>query len=71
MTNYNYGFSGTQKPRPVRKSTNHGKGRICTEKGCDKTLSMYNDRKECFEHHKFKTARVRGRELIDIGDDNA
>ena len=65
MTNYNYGFRGTQAPRPSRKTKDHGQGRVCAEEGCDKLLSRYNDRKECFEHHKFRTPRVRGRILLD------
>ena len=45
----------------TRKSKVYEEGRTCSEKGCEVTLSKYNDRTECFAHHKFKQPRVRGR----------
>ena len=55
-------MSGSKTRYATRKSKTHGQGRVCVEEGCEQVLSQYNDRKECFVHHKFKTPRVRGRE---------
>ena len=53
--------TGSKTRFATRKNKVYEKGRVCVEKGCDQILSQYNDRKECFKHHKFKTPRVRGR----------
>jgi hypothetical protein len=55
-------MTGSKTKYATRKSKTFQKGRICVEEGCDQVLSQYNDRKQCFVHHKFKTPRVRGRE---------
>ena len=55
-------MTGSKTKYATRKSKTFQKGRIWVEEGCDQVLSQYNDRKQCFVHHKFKTPRVRGRE---------
>ena len=54
-------MQGTRTRYATRKSKVFGKGRVCSEKGCEVTLSKYNERTECFAHYKFKQPRVRGR----------
>ena len=55
--------SGSKTRYYTRKNKVYAKGRVCTEEGCDQVLSQYNNRKQCFQHHKFKQPRVRG--MID------
>ena len=55
-------MKGSKTKYSSRKSKTYAKGRVCIEEGCDQVLSQYNDRKQCFVHHKFRTPRVRGRE---------
>ena len=55
-------MQGSKTRYATRKSRVFDEGRICSEKDCEVTLSKYNERTECFVHHKFKVPRVRGRE---------
>ena len=52
-------MKGRKTPKS-RASKQYGEGRVCVEPGCEQVLSKYNDRKGCFQHHKFKQPRVRG-----------
>ena len=53
-------MSGSKTRYATRKSKKFAEGRVCSEKGCEQVLSKYNDRTECFQHHKFKVPRTRG-----------
>ena len=55
-------MQGSKTRYATRKSKVYDEGRTCSEKDCEVTLSKYNERTECFVHHKFKQPRVRGRE---------
>jgi hypothetical protein len=55
-------IKGSKTKYASRKSKTYGEGRTCSEIGCEVSLSKYNERTECFVHHKFKQPRVRGRE---------
>jgi hypothetical protein len=54
-------MQGSKTKYATRKSKVYDEGRTCSEKECEVTLSKYNERTECFVHHKFKQPRVRGR----------
>lgn len=54
-------MQGSKTRYATRKSKVYAEGRTCSEKGCEVTLSKYNERKECFVHHGFKQPRIRGR----------
>lgn len=47
-------------PKSGRKSKDFGQGRVCSEDGCERVLSRYNDNKQCFNHAPKKQPRVRG-----------
>lgn len=53
-------MSGSKTRYATKKSKVYAEGRVCIEEGCEVTLSKYNDRKQCYVHHKFKQPRVRG-----------
>ena len=55
-------LTGSKTKGSPRKSKTYGQNRVCIEEGCEQILSKYNDRKQCFVHHKFKVPRTRGRE---------
>ena len=54
-------IKGSKTRYATRKSKTYEEGRVCSEKGCEVTLTKYNERTECFNHYKFKQPRVRGR----------
>lgn len=54
-------MSGSKTRYATRKNKVYESNRVCTEKGCEQILSKYNDRTECFKHHKYRQPRVRGR----------
>jgi len=53
---------GTITPKSGRRSKDFGQGRVCSEDGCERVLSRYNDNKQCFNHAPKKQPRIRGRE---------
>jgi len=53
-------MSGSKTRYATRKSKTYQEGRSCDEKGCEVTLSKYNERNQCFVHYKFRAPRVRG-----------
>ena len=57
-------IEGTKKPR-ARKSKQFGENRVCEAEKCEQVLSKYNNQKYCFQHHKTKYPRVRGRILLN------
>lgn len=44
----------------MRKNKTYDKGRLCKQKGCDKTLSMYNKKDWCYNHAPISYGRNRG-----------
>ena len=54
-------MSGSKTRYATRKSKQYPQGRTCSNPDCDVALSMYNHRKECFNHYTFKAPRIRGR----------
>ena len=43
-----------------RKNKVYAKGRVCKQKGCDKTISMYNKKDWCYNHAPISYGRTRG-----------
>jgi len=54
-------LKGSKTKFTSRKSKQYDKGRVCSEPNCDVSLSVYNHRKECFNHYTFRQPRIRGR----------
>ena len=44
----------------MRKNKTYDKGRVCKQKDCDKTLSMYNKKDWCYNHAPISYGRNRG-----------
>ena len=42
------------------KNKIYAKGRVCKQKGCDKTISMYNKKDWCYSHAPISYGRNRG-----------
>ena len=55
-------MKGTQSPKASRVTKQFAKGRVCEKDGCEQTLSIYNDKKNCSQHTPKKPPRIRGRE---------
>lgn len=54
-------MKGTMSPKAGRKSKQFDKGRVCENDGCEQVLSIYNEKKKCFNHTPKKPPRIRGR----------
>lgn len=53
-----FAFTGTDRP-----SRSFGKGRTCTEEGCETRLSLYNPGKYCYLHEPMAVPRTRGKKI--------
>ncbi len=52
--------TGTKNPEAARKNKVYDKGRVCKNKKCNVTLSMYNKKEFCFNHAPISYGRNRG-----------
>ena len=46
-----------------RPSKSFGRNRVCSERGCDTRLSMYNNGKYCYQHEPMSVPRTRGKKI--------